>query len=248
MLDGLTPRLLFAFALCAAVFVVWPGIDMWVAHLFHDGTRFFNIRAMQVLRDLIWTASIVTALGALALWVIWLPLGRQASVPRRLWGWIVLVYVVGPGILVNGILKEHWGRARPAHVFDGKSEFTPPFVISDECARNCSFVSGEAAAGTALAIVLGALVWHRLSGRGRMGAALVLGGMATVAAMMRVITGRHFLSDVIFAAFFTAFIALALWRLMRVAPARDTLSLPAVRADLRSLSGLVSRAWRRLAG
>ena len=250
MLDGLTFRLTAAFVLAAAVFLLWPGIDLWVAHRFSDGSRFplRGSEALEDARNLIWGASIVTALGSLVLWLIWLPLGSAASVPPRLWGWIVAIYVVGPGILVNAILKEHWGRARPARVFREKGEFTPPFVIADECNSNCSFVSGEASAAAALAIVVGALLWRRLAPRRRRVVLVVLGTVAAVGGMLRVMTGRHFLSDVIFAWFFVAFIALGLWHLMRIAPARDALTIPALRADLREIAGRWGRRWRRLVG
>lgn len=246
MLGGLTARLVLAFVLAAAVFLVWPGIDLWFSGLFHDGEDFADADALEMSRHLIWSASIMVALGALALWLAWLPLGRKASLPGRLWGWIVLTYLLGPGILVNGILKEHWGRARPAQVFRGDAEFSRPFVIVDECARNCSFVSGEASAATALAIVIGALAWPSLGGRGRRRTVAVLGAVALLAGLMRVATGRHFLSDVVFASFLTALVALALWHGLRVAAARDALSVRAVRSDVRTLAGQLSRRWRQI--
>ena len=226
MLGGLTARLTAAFLLAAAIFLLWPGIDLWIAERFHDGERFplAGSDLLEGARNLVWSASILLALGALALLALWLPLGCGAAVPARLWGWIAAVYLVGPGILVNALLKEHWGRARPARVLRQDGEFTPPFVIADECNSNCSFVSGEAAAAAALAIVLGALLWPHLDSRRRVVAVVVLGGVAGAAGIMRVMTGRHFLSDVIFAGFLVAFVALALWRLMRVGPARDALT------------------------
>jgi lipid A 4'-phosphatase len=149
---------------------------------------------------------------------------------------------------VSGVLKEHWGRARPAQVFSGEAEFTPPFVIADECARNCSFVSGEASSATALAIVSCVLLWPVLGGRDRRRAVLLLSGVAAAAALMRIVTGRHFLSDVVFAAYLTSFVAWALWHLMNVAPAQRAISLPALRSDLRALAGRISARWRRLVG
>ena len=246
----MTRRLVLAFAVAVALFLALPAIDLGVSRLFHDGTGFplADSDALEALRNAIWSASIVTALGALALWLVWLALGRRAAVPARLWGWVAAVYLAGPGLLVNALLKEHWGRARPAYVFSGEAEFTLPFVIADQCERNCSFVSGEASAAAALAIVLGALVWPALGRGGRRRTAILLGTVAGVAALMRVLTGRHFLSDVVFAWLLTAFVALALWHLMRVGQARDALSLPALRADLRALAGLASRGWRRLVG
>jgi lipid A 4'-phosphatase len=250
MLGGLSARTGVAFVAALAVFLVWPGLDLWVSGLFHDGTDFplADAEALEVPRHLIWTASNVTALGALALWAVWLGLGRAARVPARLWGWVAAVYVIGPGVVVNGVLKAEWGRARPAYVFSGESEFTRPFVIADECARNCSFVSGEAAAAVVLAIVWGALLWPRSPGAHRWRLVISLGAVAVLASALRILTGRHFLSDVVFAAFLVAFIALALWHLMAVRAAREHLSVPALRADLREIGGRCRRLCRQLLG
>ena len=248
MLGRLTLRLAAAFVLAAAVFSVWPGIDLWISGLFHDGEDFIEVEALETARHLIWSASTVTALGALALWMAWLPLGREASVPGRLWGWIAALYLIGPGLVVNGLLKEHWGRARPAYVFRGEAEFTAPLVVTDQCPSNCSFVSGEASAAVALAIVLATLAWSSLGRRGRVRAVAILGVVAGAAGFMRVLTGRHFLSDVVFAGFVTAVVAAALWWAMRVGPARDALSLPTLRSDMRMLSARASRRWRRIIG
>lgn len=244
----MTRRLLLAAGIAAALFLAVPAIDLSTAALFHDGSGFplADSDALEAARNIIWSASIVTALGALALWVIWLPLGRHAAVPGRLWGWVAAVYLVGPGLLVNAVLKEYWGRARPAYVFSGEAEFSRPFVIVDECERNCSFVSGEAAAAVALAIVVCALLWRSFGPRGRRRMVLLSAAVAGAAMAMRMATGRHFLSDVVFAAFLVALVALGLWRLMRVGPARDALTLPALRADLRALAGGAARRWRRL--
>ncbi len=52
---------------------------------------------------------------------------------------------IGPGLITNVILKDHWGRARPilSSVFGGPQAFSLPWTISDACHSNCSFVSGE---------------------------------------------------------------------------------------------------------
>src|SRR6185369_16911423 len=62
---------------------------------------------------------------------------------------VVLALALGPGLLANVVLKDNWGRARPAHVveFGGKSRFTPPLLVADQCGHNCAFVAGDAAAG-----------------------------------------------------------------------------------------------------
>ena len=66
----------------------------------------------------------VVALGALALWLATLALRGRTRVPARLWGFVVALYVLGPGLIVNALLKSYWGRARPAAVFEGEARFT----------------------------------------------------------------------------------------------------------------------------
>ena len=63
-------------------------------------------------------------------------------------GFIVLVLVLGSGLIVNAVFKDNFGRARPSAIieFNGTQQFTPAFVISQECDRNCSFSSGHGSA------------------------------------------------------------------------------------------------------
>ena len=72
-------------------------------------------------------------------------------------------------------------------------KFTPPLIPSDQCDRNCSFVSGESASIFALffaAGLMGGARWRVLLGTG-----LALG---TGAGLLRMAQGGHYLSDVIF--------------------------------------------------
>jgi lipid A 4'-phosphatase len=60
--------------------------------------------------------------------------------------YLVGSFLLGPGLTSNLLLKEIWGRPRPNHVqqFAGTAQFQPWWRPSEACARNCSFVSGEA--------------------------------------------------------------------------------------------------------
>jgi lipid A 4'-phosphatase len=145
------------------------------------------------------------ATGRVALWL-----------PQRAWGFILALYILAPGLLVNAGLKSHWGRARPAAVqeFGGTAQFTPALQPADECLRNCSFVSGEASAAAALAISVAAGLYVL---RGRMAPVTLRAGLwaafavAVLGSLLRLATGRHFLSDVVFAWLLTAGVALVLW-------------------------------------
>jgi len=201
-----------AIAVAYAVFVAFPGLDIAVSGLFFrpgEGFWLARIHFLDVLRNLFWNASVLLVAVA----VLLLPLTFVLPAPvRQLRGWAVytiLLYALSTGLLVNGILKSFWGRARPADVeaFGGQAMFTPPFEIADQCQWNCSFVSGEASAVMALALSVDALLAPRLGREGRRALRVVLGVLVALGSGLRIVTGRHFLSDVVFGILLTWLVA-----------------------------------------
>ncbi len=61
--------------------------------------------------------------------------------------YLFLVLIIGAGLIVNVMFKDNFGRARPRDIveFGGSAQFTPAFVVSSACDRNCSFSSGDSA-------------------------------------------------------------------------------------------------------
>lgn len=232
-------RLLLLFAVAHLLFATWPGIDLWASALVFDGEGFPLARseALHRVRHAIWNAVIAATLGSLALWLVWLSLGSRTRVAARVWAFPVAVMLAGPILLVNGLLKAHWGRARPADAaaFGGEAAFTPPFQMAGDCEGNCSFVSGEGSGAVAMALALGLLV-----PQARLRAAL--GALALLACGLRVATGRHYLSDVVFGALLMAFVALGLFRLLGIERARRTLTRANLAHDLRRLAPWLRRA------
>jgi lipid A 4'-phosphatase len=116
---------------------------------------------------------------------------------------LFIAAIIGPGIVVNSVFKENFGRARPAQitVFKGAKEFTPAFKITDQCEKNCSFSSGHAAMAfffSALAYVFGMAYFNMIYASG------LLFGSAV--GLSRIMMGGHFLSDVIVSAFLVLFL------------------------------------------
>lgn len=215
----------WAVAMLAAtlLFSLAPGIDLGASGLFAVHGRFplAEVPALEWLRMWIWSLSETLVAVAVIGFVAAGATGRVALwLPQRAWGFILALYILGPGLLVNAGLKSHWGRARPATVeqFGGTAHFTPALQPADECLRNCSFVSGEASAAAALVIsvAVALFVWRRRVAPGTLrlwfGAVLAV---AVLGSLLRLVTGRHFLSDVIFAWLLTAGVALALLMLVR---------------------------------
>ena len=182
-----------------ALFWLAPGIDLFVSGLFYDPQHGFALAAWPPLRE--FTASIRWITGAIllvaAVGTAWLRLaGRPLwRLDRNALIFLVAALAIGPGILVNTVLKDHWGRARPYQIeaFGGTHQFTPAPLPADQCQRNCSFVSGHAALGFSLV----GFAFLMPTGRPRnlvLAAALSFGALVGLA---RIAAGHHFLSDII---------------------------------------------------
>lgn len=137
--------------------------------------------------------------------------GRTAGQDARRAIWLVSCLLLGPGLLVNGLLKTHWGRPRPiaTDLFGGEAPFQKAWVVSDWCDRNCSFVSGEAS--SAAWLVAAALLAPRRI-RGPATALAVLYAFAI--SINRIAFGGHYLSDVLIAWLLCALVFAALHRLI----------------------------------
>lgn len=215
-------------ALCALVFLLAPGIDLRVSGLFHaegGGFPLADWGPAMTLRSLVWTASEMVMVMALAGLVLARVIDRPALwLPARLWGMILAVYVIGPGLIANVWLKSHWGRPRPdtTEAFGGAFDFVPALSAAGECLRNCSFVSGEASSAAALVVAAALALRHlgpRVAPRDRRRWFLAVVALAVAGSLLRVLTGRHFLSDVVFAWLIVFGVALVLDRVFGPRPA-----------------------------
>lgn len=143
----------------------------------------------------------IPAFGLLAAAIIVLTgsLGWRRLRPHRKGAlFVMLAMAIGPGLLVNTLLKDHWGRPRPAEVeaFGGREQFLRLGEMGPP-AKNKSFPSGHAAVGFFLMTPY--FVWRRTAPRPA--AAFLVGGLAYGALMGlgRMIQGGHFASDVVWA-------------------------------------------------
>ena len=184
------------FLACAIVFTAWPGLDLAVAGEFYvpgHGFPLDDTWPIQALYRIFQYIGWVVVLAAIGGWIA-ARAGRvrRPEATRRACVYLLLVALIGPLLLVNGVLKEHWGRARPHEVtqFGGQHTFTPALEPANQCDSNCSFVSGHAAAG----FYFMALAWAFRRRRWLYGGL----GLGALAGFTRIAQGGHFLSDVVF--------------------------------------------------
>lgn len=200
----------------SALLALDSSIDKGIAAFFYDPQRGFVARH-DVVITMLRLATRLSAFGVGVLLVfgfVWrVILGRPfLGLKRAAIVYLIAVFLLGPALLVNGVLKENWGRARPSQVieFGGSKHYTPPFTIADQCAHNCSFVSGEASLGFAFA----AFGFAATTRRGRhLGLTAGL-GLGSAFGLLRMAQGGHFLSDVFFAGLLMLALAWLLHRLL----------------------------------
>ncbi len=164
--------------------------------------------------------SIVMACGAcfvlLGGWLYsqWQPYRRTCLV-------LVLVVALGPGLIVNGILKPYWGRPRPRHVevFGGPQVYHPWWRPGGPGSGK-SFPSGHAAMG--FAMLAGAVVMPQGTRRRyRWLRHTAIGGALGYGLLMgcgRIVQGGHFLSDVLWSGVIVVLLTYILWRALLARP------------------------------
>lgn len=181
--------------------VVFPQIDLAVSGWFYDAAsgRFASRATLEGLRDAlhwpVWLAGAGVLLSLLAR--AWR--GRYSfGLGRSAIAYLLLTALLGPVLLANVVLKDQWGRARPAQIeaFGGDKRFTPALVYSSECPRNCAFVSGEAS----MAFAFAAFGFLAATARRRRAVFAAVAVYGAVTGLVRIAQGAHFLSDVVFAA------------------------------------------------
>jgi len=128
---------------------------------------------------------------------------------------LVILLALGPGLIVNSVFKDYWGRPRPREVvqFGGKKIFLHPWQ-KGVAHMGRSFPSGHSSAAFYLTAPF--FVYRRRKPRVAtmwLAGGLVFGCLMSVA---RIAQGGHFLSDNLWAWGMVHLTAVALYYLMRL--------------------------------
>lgn len=179
------------------LFAVWPSIDLALVDPFYEPGVGFQAREVWWIKIIY---MIVARFWVLALLFTVLLLAGIVPRFRSRWAhqrkaliYLLVALVIGPGLIVNSGLKNHWGRPRPVQLarYGGNARFTPALVPSHQCPHNCAFASGHAAAA------FFPMAGYWLTRRRRW----LVGGIAfgLLVGYIRIAMGAHFLSDIVFA-------------------------------------------------
>jgi lipid A 4'-phosphatase len=201
-------------AFVSLLFVALPDLDLAVSRLFYDPAtgfldrRFSFVQTVREAGTIVEWALVVGVCAPLLVKFLF-PATRLLLRPRETL-FMLASFALGPGLVVNGLLKNHWGRARPRQIVDfgGSATFSPAWWISDQCQRNCSFVSGEAASAFWLVAIV-FLVPRDL----KLPVGVATAVFAAAVSLARIAAGGHFLSDVLVAWLLVFLVLLLTYRL-----------------------------------
>lgn len=228
-------------ALVTIIFAATP-LDIAASRIFYradpaDHWPLARVLPWSVLYDLApWiTASLVImGLAMLAAGTL-----RRRQAWRRHSVFLLLSVVLGPGLVVNAIFKDHWDRPRPRDLveFSGPLHYQPAPLPGGEGGK--SFPCGHCSVGFLYAS--GWWVWRR-SRPARARASLAIGlAVGSVLGLGRMADGGHFLSDVIWSALLVLGIAHVLYYYVLRVPAQDALG------SAESATHPHSPRWHRIA-
>ena len=200
----------FIFILFGILFLFYPGLDIYFSSFFFNGNQFISEKYTVIKVVRVYLKNLMIIISVISLLILLINLINKKQNMRRLINrrtkFSLIGLVVGPilgcGIIANLYFKDTWGRARPVHVeeFGGDKIFTPAFLKSDQCEKNCSWISGETSAAFSLTvgtIILKNPIFFLLN--------LILGFLVF---FCRLSMGGHFFSDNVFAMTFMIYLAI----------------------------------------
>lgn len=180
--------------------------------MFFGGEGNWPCRNLQPFRFIyefgIYPAWILAGIGCLA-WIRGLLVDNDLA---KRGFFCMMVILLGPGLLINGILKPHMHRPRPCQIaaFQGPAEYQPVLSIGPKYTNIVcrSFPSGHASMGFSLMAF--PLIIRRRRSLFCAGMGLAL-GVGVLIGITRIVQGRHYPSDVLWSAAIVYLVAVVLY-------------------------------------
>ena len=218
-------------AILSAFFILLPGVDLAVTEAFVDAERGLVAACDPTLKALRKSSTWIMGLMLLGLIAVAARGGWTRRREARKALFLIAGLALASGMVVNGLFKTSWGRARPIQIeaFGGEAEFTRAWAITDQCASNCSFVSGEASSAAWIVVAVWLMTppeWRRWTVPGALAYGMAL-------SINRIAFGGHFLSDTVLSAAITILVLAVLHRLTLTCPDKARRARRALRGKLR---------------
>jgi lipid A 4'-phosphatase len=191
-------------------FIIFPEVDILFSSFFFEDSLFISEKYTSIKYFRSFLKNFMIFIPLIALIIL---LFHKANKKQKVKSFLnlrmkfvliglILGPIVGCGVIANWYFKDSWGRARPVHIeeFGGDKIFTPAFVKSDQCIRNCSWISGEGSAAFSFMVGTILLKNHVFF--------LINIFLGLFVSFCRIAMGGHFLSDNLFAMIFMIYLAI----------------------------------------
>lgn len=117
--------------------------------------------------------------------------------------------IIGPGLIINTILKNHWGRPRPYQVVRDHHPYRQFWQANFSAPQDNSFPSGHAAIGFFVGIPFYIARKKKL-------AIVISLSFGLGVGLVRIMQGGHFLSDVLFSGIIVWIISVLIIHLIKI--------------------------------
>ena len=216
--------LLVAAVLLATLPFWFSDLDLQLARLFYrpgNPGGAWPFEAWPLWRFFYHAAPVVSAVLGLGALLVY----GYSRLSGRLWRrrpalmLIFLTFLLGAGVLVNAVFKDHWQHPRPRQTIElgGQRHYVPPLAIGHEGGK--SFPSGHASVGFALVALW--FVWRRRHFRLAVVALLVALGLGLAMGIGRMAAGGHYFSDVLWSGILVYATAMVLYYYVLKLPQRE---------------------------
>lgn len=214
-MNRMEKKLYITSLIAAFVLIAISQVDLWISGLFYNTQTAFPLRyePFYAFIHKEWPICIYALLALTA--GLWLSgkIKKNAvfAIKNKTFAFVMASFVLIPGLIVNGIFKCLWGRARPNQIieFGGDKDFSAPLVIAGQCGSNCSFPSGHAALAF-WTIALALILPKKIRPYGVV-AALAMGVVVSYA---RIAQGAHFFTDTMFSLVIVVPLVFLMWKRM----------------------------------
>lgn len=185
-------------------------VDLQMARLFYqggDGVLAWSWGNWWLWKGLfIFAPKVLVVIAIGSLLVVLLGYFHKPTGPfRRKAMYVLLVIALGPGLVVNLVFKDHWGRPRPLHIteFGGHNDYVPPLQIADTPHK--SFPCGHCSVSYAL------FAGYFLSRKRKKSLLSLTLVAALLMGVSRMAAGGHFVSDVLWSGYLVFLVAWLLY-------------------------------------
>jgi len=191
-------------------------LDNSIMHNFwnaEDGWHNAEIFPWQQLRDYSPIIAILISFAALIFIIIGLNVKKYEKY-RKICAFFVLLMIIAPGLIVNSLLKEHFGRPRPRDTieFDGEHLYEAPLAYNS-ASPGKSFPSGHATMGYYFFGFY--ILFRRRHKKFAVGALIFTILFGSLIGLTRMVQGAHYPSDIIWSAAICYFTSLWLYHIFR---------------------------------